>query len=111
MAREWDKQNMRTLAVNLKKEEAEAFQKLAQDSDTTVAALLRGYVRGTLSAAEPMQGQNNNAPWGMEHTVSYKNVDRLKHEVSFHNPDDLNPNQMLNLILDRYFAFLDMARK
>lgn len=110
MAREWDKQNMRTLAVNLKKEEAEAFQKLAQDSETTVAALLRGYVRGTLSAAEPKQ-KETGAPWGMEHTVSYKNVDRLKHEVSFHNPDNLNPNEMLNLILDRYFAILDMARK
>ena len=43
--------------------------------------------------------------------MSYKNVDRLKHEVSFHNPDHLNPDMMLNRILDDYFAFAEKIRK
>ena len=43
--------------------------------------------------------------------MSYKNVDRLKHEVSFHSPDHLDPNRMLNRILDDYFAFAEKIRK
>ena len=48
---------------------------------------------------------------GVHHILSYENTDRLKHEVAFHNPDHLNPNEMLNEILERYFNLVDEARK
>ena len=38
---------------------------------------------------------------GYTHTVSYENTDFLKHLTAFHNPGNLNPEGMLNLILDR----------
>ena len=107
MAKEWDKNNMQTMAVNMKKEEVEAFKKLVAERDTTVAAELRGFIRKSLRDA----GDPSATLEGVPHILSYKNVDRLKHEVAFHNPDHLNPDKMLNVILDRYFAFLDMARK
>ena len=48
---------------------------------------------------------------GVPHIVSYENTDRLKHEVAFHNPNNLNPNEMLNESLERYFKLVDEARK
>ena len=42
--------------------------------------------------------------------VTVKNVDRLKHETSFHNPKNLNPDELLNEILRKYFKWLDEAR-
>lgn len=41
---------------------------------------------------------------GIKHIVTYENVDRLKHEVAFNNPNHLNPDEMLNAILEAYFA-------
>lgn len=43
--------------------------------------------------------------------LTYKNVERLKHEVAFHNPDHLNPDKMLNHILNRYFKMVEEVRK
>ena len=50
-------------------------------------------------------------PTGVPHILSYENTDRLKHEVAFHNPNHLNPNEMLNEILERYFKLVDEVRK
>lgn len=101
--KEWDRANMKTLSVNLKKNEAEAFQKYAEEHGTRVAALLRGFIQATLSQRESSHG--------VPHAISYKNADRLKHEVSFHNPDNLTPDEMLNAILDRYFRLVKEIRK
>ena len=104
MAREWDKANMKSLGVNLKREEAEAFQELARKHGTTVGGMLRMYIQSMLA------DENPNVD-GLSHIVSYKNTDRLKHETSFHNPSNKDPNGVLNEILDRYFAFADEVRK
>lgn len=108
--KEWDRANMKTLAVNLKKGEAEAFQKYAMDQGSTVAALLRGFIQATLASQEP-GAPDAQVVHGVAHIVSYKNTDRLKREVAFHNPDNLNPDKMLNAILDHYFAFAEHVRK
>lgn len=105
MAREWDKANMKTLGVNLKKEEAEAFQKLAKERGTTVGGMLRMFIQKSIDRGD---GQGKD---GIAHTVSFKNTDRLKHETAFHNPNHLTPNGVLNEILDRYFDFVDDVRK
>jgi len=62
---------------------------------------------------------NNKAemrPWkvqdgGYSHLLSYENTDRLKHETSFHNPGNMNPDEMLNVILDEYFSFVEKVRR
>lgn len=41
----WDKENMRTVATRIRKEEAEAFARYAEERNTTANALLREYVR------------------------------------------------------------------
>lgn len=109
MAKNWDRENMKTLGVNMKKDEAEAFRKLAESRGTTVGALLRGFVQGCLAGQE--KKVESESPWGVNHIVSYKNTDRLKREVAFHNPGSLNPDQMLNEILDRYFDLVEQIRK
>ena len=109
MAKDWDRENMKTLGANMKKEDAEAFRKLAEERGTTVGALIRGFVQGCLT--EQSGAISEPQPWGVAHVVSYKNTDRLKKEVAFHNPRNLNPDQMLNEILDRYFALADDLRK
>ena len=51
------------------------------------------------------------ADGGYPHLLSYENTERLKHETAFHNPGGLNPNEILNLILDEYFAFVEAVRR
>ena len=96
MSKNWDRENMKTLAANVRKEDAEAFAKIAKENNTTVGGMLRMFIRDsvqkTAGKPEPLSG--------VGHVVSYKNTDRLKHEVAFHNPDHLDPNRMLNRILD-----------
>ena len=44
---------------------------------------------------------------GVPHVVSFENTDRLKHEVAFNNPEHLNPDEMLNAILEAWFKAQD----
>lgn len=110
MSKEWDRANMKTLGVNLKKEEAEAFKKLAEEQGTTVGALLRGFIQSTLASKNEPSNAEDAFVQGLPHIVSYKNTDLLKHEVAFHNPKSLNPDGMLNDILEQYFAFVKRVR-
>lgn len=107
--KKYDAENMSILAAKLPKAEAEAFRALAEERGTTVSRMLATYVRAELSAEKPVAPVTDR-PRGEVGIVSYKNVDRLKHEVAFHNPDGLNPDGMLNRILDRYFRFVDQVR-
>ncbi len=43
--------------------------------------------------------------------AGYKNTDRLKAEAAHHNPEDPDPDETLNRILDRYFRFVERERK
>lgn len=108
MAREWDKQNMRNLATNVKVDTAERFKAYAAEHNTTVGALLRGFIEATL--AQPKQDVITQTT-GVPHLVSYKNTDLLKAETAHHNPRNLNPDGMLNAILDDYFRFVKRVRQ
>ena len=99
--------NLTMLATKLNSDDAEAFRALALENNTTVSRMLSNYIRTTLkeNAAEPQ-------PCGMNVAVlTYKNVDRLKHEVAFHNPNHLNPDEMLNHILNQYFKMVTEVRR
>jgi hypothetical protein len=108
MAKEWDKANMKTLAANMKRETAEAFQQYAKSQGTTVGALLRGFVEATVEGKHETVG--HAAATGVPHIVSYKNTDLLMSEVAHHNPNNLSPDGMLNAILDDYFRFVKKVR-
>ena len=111
MAKEWDRANMKTLGVNLKKEEAEAFQAYAKEQGTTVGALLRGFIQYTLESEKSGEAGTGPKTGGVPHVLTYKNTDYLKHETAFHNPRGLNPDGVLNDILDDYFRFVRKVRK
>lgn len=44
------------------------------------------------------------------HNLTPANTDRLKAEVAHYNPNDLNPEEMLNAILEDYFHFARKVR-
>ena len=110
MAKEWDKANMKTIGANMKREDAEAFAEYARARGTTPGALLRGFVQKVV-AEEKSASKNHGLIEGVPHVVSFKNTDLLKHEVAFYNPKHLNPDGMLNEILDEYFRFVKKVRK
>ena len=67
-------------------------------------------VLAAVNLAEEAVREEN--PCGTNHAVlTYKNVDRLKHEVAFHNPNHFTPDEMLNHILNRYFKMVEEVRK
>jgi len=108
MAKEWDKKNMRSLATNVKVETAAAFKQYAEENGTTVGALLRGFIEATLAQPKEVKVTPSN---GVPHLVSYKNTDLLKAETAHHNPNNLNPDGVLNEILDEYFRFVQRVRR
>ena len=62
-----------------------------------------------------MNSKMEKKPWkvqdgGYSHLLSYENTDRLKHETEFHNPGGMNPDEVLNAILDEYFSFVERVR-
>ncbi len=107
MAKNWDKENMRTVSANMKKEDVEAFRKLAEEKNTTVGALLRGFVRASINEKADAESDVGTVPF----PVSYRNVDRINAEIAHHNPDHIPGRKMLDHILDRYFETADMFRK
>jgi hypothetical protein len=48
----WDKENMKIVACKIKKEDAEAFKRYAEDNNTTSNALLRNFVYKCINKAE-----------------------------------------------------------
>lgn len=109
MSKAWDKANMKSMAVNMKREDAEAFRALAEANGTTVGAMLRMFVQDTVHKAESEDSRTGGP--GVLHVVSYRNTDRLKHETAFYNPNHKSPDGVLNEILDEYFAFVEKVRK
>ena len=99
--------NLTMLATKLSVETAEAFKELATDNGTTVSRMLSNYIKTALE-----ENEKEPRPTGTNVAIlTYKNVDRLKHEVAFHNPNNMNPDQMLNHILDNYFKMAEEVRK
>jgi len=96
------------LATKMRAEEANEFRRLAARNNTTVSRMLSNMAKDALAADETC----DENPCGMNRAVlTSKNVDRLKHEVAFHNPDHLNPDRMLNHILNLYFAMVEEVRR
>lgn len=100
-------ENLTMLATKLNSVDADAFRELAEKNGTTVSRMLSNYIKDTVreNPKEPRPTGTNAA------VLTYKNVDRLKHEVAFHNPNHLNPDQMLNHILDQYFKMAAEVRR
>lgn len=107
MAKNWDKENMKTISTNVKKDEAEAFRRAAEEKGTTPGALLRGFVRESIRDEREREPNVGKMPL----MVSYRNVDRIKAETAHHNPGKVLPADMLDYILDRYFRMAEMFRK
>ncbi len=110
MSKEWDRENMKSIGVNLKKETAESFKAYAEAQGTTMGALLRGFIEATVS------GRNSPASpppaeGGCWHFVTYRTEDKLKHETAFHNPGNKNPDEMLDYILEDYFQIAEHFRR
>lgn len=105
--KKYDDENMAILNTKLQKSEAEAFRELAAARGTTVSRMLSGYVKSSLmdKVTEPNPSCSNVA------ILTYENVERLKRETALHNPGHMNPDQILNHILNRYFAFVEEVRK
>ena len=101
--KKYDAENMAILATKMKRDEAQAFKDLAAKEGTTVGKKLSGFVREELAT-------NGMTQTYVPAVLTAKNADRLKHETAFHNPKNLNPDQLMNDILDRYFKWLDEAR-
>lgn len=100
--RKYDRENMAMLATKMKKEEVEAFRELAAEEGISVSQKLSGYVRQELAGT-------TRSPL-VPAVLTSRNANRLKHETAFHNPKGLNPDQLMNDILTRYFKWLDEAR-
>ena len=108
----YNRENMRTLAANVRKETAEKFKAVAEKNGLTAGGMLKDYIE-LVCATEDVSVSLGAPTKGVTPTMvrlSARNFDRLYHETSFHNPNHLNPDEMLNEILKTYFQLADKLR-
>ena len=55
----WDRENMKIISCKIKIEEAEAFERYAQERGTTRNALISGYIRRCLAADQAEKQQQS----------------------------------------------------
>ena len=108
----YNRENMRTLAANVRREKAEQFKAIAEKNGLTAGGMLRDYIDmvcATGSVPVSLGGMpTENTPLRMK--LTQRNFDRLYHETSFHNPKHRNPEELLNDILRTYFKLADELR-
>lgn len=54
MSKEWDKENMKTLACRVRKEEADSFRQYAESCGMSAHTMLAGFVRSAISGDDSM---------------------------------------------------------
>ena len=98
---------MEILATKLPKAQADAYRKLAKESGKPVSRLLSDHIREDLRDCkeQPIDYVTN----AQHCLLSLKNVDRLFREAA-HYSKGLNPDQIVNRILDSYFDLQDKIR-
>lgn len=52
-SKEWDKANLKTVATNIRKSDAEAFQDYAERHNTTKSKILSDYIKYCIRTDEP----------------------------------------------------------
>ena len=109
--KKYDDENMAILNTKLQKSDADAFRELAAARGTTVSRMLSGFVRDSITEKVSEKVSEDRPTSTNAAVLTYENVERLKHETAFHNPHHYNPDEMLNHILNRYFAFVEEVRK
>lgn len=94
-----ENKTLEILATKLPAEQAEAYRQLARKTGKPVSRLLSDHIRDDLAADE-----TNTFQTDAQHCLlTLKNVDRLMREAA-HYSNGLNPDQIVNRILDNYFA-------
>ena len=97
---------MEILATKLPRAQADAYRKLAKESGKPVSRLLSDHIRKDLSESDTTIDYVTNAQHCL---LTTKNVDRLFREAA-HYSKGLNPDQIVNRILDNYFALQESIR-
>lgn len=108
----YNRENMRTIGANVRKEKAEKFKAIAAQHGLTAGGMLRDYIdmvcqTGNVSVSLGVVPEEST-PLRMK--LTSRNFDRLYHETSFHNPKHRNPEELLNDILRTYFRLADELR-
>ena len=84
MSREWDRENMRTLACRVRTEEAEAFRKYAAQMKTSAHALLADYVHSVVSTSRTMSASASTMVQKLlaDGELKDRRITRLEDEVA-----------------------------
>ena len=105
----YNKEHFRVIGANLRKEDADAFQKLAEAHGTTAGALLRQYIQNAIASDVNATRIKDCTEVGFTY-LTERNTVRIMREAAQHNPDHLNPDQLVNKILDGYFTLAEKFR-
>ncbi len=106
----YNKEHIRTVGANIRKEDAEAFRQIAEQRGTTPGAMIRQFIQQTIREAETGKRAEDPGALGFMY-LTERNITRLMREAAQHNPDGKNPDQLANAILDLYFELAEKLRK
>jgi len=103
----WNKENMRTVGANLRKEDAEKFRAIAEAHGTTPSAMIKSYVMAVISGHEDIRVEKD-AHTGVGPTtvvLTAETMERLKNKTSRYQ---MNPYKLADKVLS---AWMDMDDK
>lgn len=100
----WNRENMKTVGANVKKDVAEKFAEIAKRQGTTPGAMVRGFILRTVEKEKSESGLIKE-PYCSPFTVFPENADRLKAAVRRHSG---SPDVILNTVLS---SWLDTDEK
>lgn len=106
----YNKEHIRTVGANIRKEDAEKFRRIAEQRGTTPGAMLRQFIQQTICEEQTGKREKNTGALGFMY-LTERNVTRLMREAAAHNPDGKNPDQLANEILDGYFKLAEKLRR
>ena len=107
----YNRENMKTLGVNVRKEEAEKFTAVATKMGLKPSRLIHDYVDQVIREGSAPELSHSTPRTAYDMRVSPTNFDLLYRETSLHNPKHLNPEELMNDILARYFKLAEELRQ
>ena len=105
----WNKENMRTVGANMRKEDVEMFRRIAEERGTTPSAMIKEYVLAVIAGRDEarMDADSHTRIGPTTIVLSPKTMDRLKNKTSRYI---MNPYKLADKVLSAWMDMDDSLR-
>ena len=105
----WNKENMKTVGANMRKEDVDKFRRIAEERGTTPSAMIKEYVLAVIAGHEDFRVEEDTHTRIGPTTIvlTPKTMDRLKNKTSRYQ---MNPYKLADKVLSAWMDMDDSLR-